>query len=144
MFGSEMQSAMFVNEGRLKFQEANLNHEDPSINVVDGVMTRQLAAKEEKGQTSMKFLLKKLLEVGIIRCDGTVEDECALHPNGSHSIEKCKKFKELLRTMVDNNMVQIMCNSCEDFERMSPSGSESVDPAKPLVLHLPGSAFNLE
>ena len=48
-------------------------------------MTCRLAAKEEKGQTSMKFLLKKLSEVGMIRCDGTVEDECALHPNGSHS-----------------------------------------------------------
>ncbi|KAJ1385983.1 G-patch domain [Sesbania bispinosa] len=67
-------------------------------------------------KTPMELISEELCEVGAIEKKGDSRKGamCDIHPDAEHSIEKCEKFKEVLQSLIDSQLVQI---SCERDER---------------------------
>ncbi|KAJ1423472.1 G-patch domain [Sesbania bispinosa] len=67
---------------------------------------------------------------------------CAVHPDAEHSIEECAKFKEILQSLIDSQLVQI--SHVKDERRINVvQGSESAQnrtfPGVPTPLTLHGT-----
>ncbi|KAJ1425317.1 hypothetical protein SESBI_11027 [Sesbania bispinosa] len=66
-------------------------------------------------KTPMESILRNFAKLGQSRRKGIVGRGamCAIHPNVEHSIEKCEKFKEVLQSLIDSQLVQISCERDE-------------------------------
>ncbi|KAJ1411555.1 hypothetical protein SESBI_21065 [Sesbania bispinosa] len=62
-------------------------------------------------KTPMELIFEELCKIGAIekKRDSRKGAMCAIHPDAEHSIEKCEKFKEVLQSLIDSQLVQISC-----------------------------------
>ncbi|KAJ1377524.1 G-patch domain, partial [Sesbania bispinosa] len=58
---------------------------------------------------------------------------CAIHPDAEHSIEKCEKFKEVLQSLIDSQLVQISCIRDEGGVNVVQESDNAQTPAFPKV-----------
>ncbi|KAJ1384902.1 hypothetical protein SESBI_42114 [Sesbania bispinosa] len=57
----------------------------------------------------------------------------AIHPDAEHSIEKCEKFKEVLQSLIDSQLVQISCIRDEGGVNVVQESENAQTPAFPKV-----------
>ncbi|KAJ1377756.1 hypothetical protein SESBI_48555 [Sesbania bispinosa] len=62
-------------------------------------------------KTPMELIFEELCKIGAIKKkrDSRKGAMCAIHPDVEHSIEKCEKFREVLQSLIDSQLVQISC-----------------------------------
>ncbi|KAJ1430600.1 hypothetical protein SESBI_07746 [Sesbania bispinosa] len=62
-------------------------------------------------KTPMELIFEELCKIGAIekKRDSRKGAMCAIHPDAEHSIEKCEKFREVLQSLIDSQLVQISC-----------------------------------
>ncbi|KAJ1435956.1 G-patch domain [Sesbania bispinosa] len=90
----------------------------------------------------MELIFEELCKIGAIekRRDSRKGAMCAIHPDAEHSIEKCEKFKEVLQSLIDSQLVQISCirdeggvNVVQESENTQTQAFPKVP--TPLTLH---------
>ncbi|KAJ1407761.1 G-patch domain [Sesbania bispinosa] len=86
----------------------------------------------------------ELCKVGAIekKGDNRKGAMCAIHPDVEHSIEKCEKFKEVLQSLIDSQLVQISCERDEmgvNVVQESENAQAQVFPKVPTPLTLHGT-----
>ncbi|KAJ1391036.1 G-patch domain [Sesbania bispinosa] len=93
-------------------------------------------------KTPMKLIFEELCKIGAIekKRDSRKVAMCAIHPDAEHSIEKCEKFKEVLQSLIDSQLVQISCirdeggvNVVQESENTQTQAFPKVP--TPLTLH---------
>ncbi|KAJ1377167.1 G-patch domain [Sesbania bispinosa] len=95
-------------------------------------------------KTPMEFIFEELCKVGEIEKKGDSRKVvmCAVHPDVEHSIEEGEKFKEILQSLIDSELVQISRE--KDERRINVvQGSEDAQnqtfPGVPMPLTLHGT-----
>ncbi|KAJ1407998.1 G-patch domain [Sesbania bispinosa] len=93
-------------------------------------------------KTPMELIFEELCKIGAIekKRDSRKGAMCVIHPDAEHSIEKCKKFKEVLQSLIDSQLVQISCirdergvNVVQESENAQTQAFPKVP--TPLTLH---------
>jgi len=75
-----------------------------------------------------------LCQVGYLKPENGQENECGLHPDISHSIDKCSKFKRILQDLIDRHILQI-CRQEKEGEVCTQTGEKTtLFGPKPVVI----------
>ncbi|KAJ1386950.1 hypothetical protein SESBI_40416 [Sesbania bispinosa] len=95
-------------------------------------------------KTPMESIFEELCKVGAIekKGDNRKGAMCAIHPDVEHSIDKCEKFKEVLQSLIDSQLVQISCERDEmgvNVVQESKNAQAQVFPKVPTPLTLHGT-----
>ncbi|KAJ1389936.1 hypothetical protein SESBI_37848 [Sesbania bispinosa] len=95
-------------------------------------------------QNPNESIFEELCKVGAIekKRDSRKGAMCAIHPDAEHSIEKCEKFKEVLQSLIDSQLVQISCERDEmgvNVVQESENAQTQVFPKVPTPLTLHGT-----
>ncbi|KAJ1378424.1 hypothetical protein SESBI_47884 [Sesbania bispinosa] len=95
-------------------------------------------------KTPMESIFEELCKVRAIEKKGDNRNGamCAIHPDAEHSIEKCEKFKEVLQSLIDSQLVQITCERDEmgvNVVQESENAQAQVFPKVPTPLTLHGT-----
>ncbi|KAJ1386464.1 G-patch domain [Sesbania bispinosa] len=86
-------------------------------------------------KTPMELIFEGLCKIGAIekKRDSRKGAMCAIHPDADHSIEKCEKFKEVLQSLIDSQLVQISCIRDEGGVNVVQESENAQTPAFPKV-----------
>ncbi|XP_017639874.1 uncharacterized protein LOC108481224 [Gossypium arboreum] len=106
-----------INVGVVKFDEMPSvenslpNHTINGVNAIDKNMGRIVKLDIAKVRTSMRKVLKKMIERGLIIQDfgsksREVENYCEFHREEEHEIETCNEFRALVQGLMDNKEIE--------------------------------------
>ncbi|KAJ1412395.1 G-patch domain [Sesbania bispinosa] len=99
-------------------------------------------------KTPMELIFEEICKIGAIekKKDSRKRAMCAIHPEVEHLIEKCEKFKEVLQSLIDSQLVQISCIRDEggvNVVQESKNAQTQAFPKVPTPLTLHG-AHNMQ
>ncbi|XP_052882729.1 uncharacterized protein LOC128291589 [Gossypium arboreum] len=106
-----------INMGVVKFDDALgvgnplSNHTDKRVNAIVENMGRRIKLDVAEVRTSMREVLKKIVEKGLIMQDFESKSReagnyCEFHGEEDHEIEKCNEFRALVQALMDNKELE--------------------------------------
>ena len=110
-------------------------HEKTSTNAIE-VREQRLVRKVSEIRSSMKFILKALLENGLVKGEYDLSNACVFHPGVEHSNNDCVEFKLELQNVVDKHFLQAF-HGMKDGEVLAQTDEQcNLTTPEPLVIHL--------